>query len=441
MKDFIGETSGITYSTIKTLGSGGQGTVFLVEDINSKKQYAAKWYKKNLSTPDQLKQIQELVSRGTPKSQDMGIYFIWPIECISSDESDCVGYVMPLIDTSRFYTIHQITDRQVRQPKLNILCKICRHLVTALEQLHSQGLAYCDINVDNIMVDPQSGEIVICDNDNVIVNNTDAPVLGVWDFMAPEVALGDSKPNADSDLYSVAVLLYYLWMWEHPMSGKAFYSLRCHDNIAKKKFFAEQPLFVFDPNDSSNSAEGVDILELHVARWNRMCPNKLKDMFTRVFTEGVKSTHRRPRLSEWQRVFAELESNVLMCQCEALNLWGGDEKSILCFSCQSPLKPSLVIEVDHGHAGKTTIPVAADIEIRNYHLEPGDYQKEGRQILGKIENHPKSPGNYIIRNLTSFQWNFIAPDSSVLTIEAGQARPILPEVNIQFSGKSLSFRN
>ena len=368
MNEFIGADSGQVYRIIKTLGSGGQGTVYLVEDTETGNKFAAKWYKAHLSSDQQLKQIQELVDRGSPNCVEEGIHFIWPIECLKSNESASIGYLMRVIDTSRFHTVHQITDMQIRQPKLPILCKICRRLLTALEKLHSEGLAYCDINIGNIMVDPVNGDIVICDNDNVIVNNTVPPVLGMLDFMAPEVALGNSKPNADSDLYSVAVLIYFLWMWEHPMAGKNYYSLHCIDDIARKKFFAEHPLFVFHPHDNSNSIKGLDILELHVARWARMCPLPLKNMFIQVFTDGIYSAHKRPRLSQWQRVFAELETNAIICKCGALDLWVDGDETVRCYRCQERIMPKLIMRIDNGHAGTTSLPVSQGVKIYNYHL-------------------------------------------------------------------------
>lgn len=433
---FRGTASGNTYLIQKELGSGGQGRVYRVRDADGAALYAAKWYKPGARGETQRQQLAELVSRGAPCTDDPGIHFIWPIEGISFPGSSGFGYLMPLIDRERFFTLNQVCNGRVRQPSLPNLCRLGYRLAAALETLHAAGLAYCDINLGNIMLDPAQGEILICDNDNVVVNNGATPIRGVWEFMAPEVALGQAPPNALSDLYSVAVLLYYLWLWEHPMEGRETLRLYSWDIPAKRRFFAEAPLFVFHPEDDRNSAQGVPELELHRERWRWLCPPRLRELFTQSFVEGVREPARRVRLVDWQRVFLELEANALGCPaCGAVNLWDGQSGPPPCFRCHREIPLGLCLRVQHGRGADSALLAQAGACLRRHHLHPSRLNAASLASLGRVEPHPRAPGHLILRNLSERTWDYQPPQGEPLTLEPGQARPLLPGLRLTIQGR------
>ena len=93
------------------------------------------------------------------------------------------------------------------------------HLADKFLQLHAKGLCYRDISQNNVFFDPANGDILICDNDNVAVDGNVTGVLGTARFMAPEVALGKTLPTTQTDLYSLAVLLFYILFNHHPFDG------------------------------------------------------------------------------------------------------------------------------------------------------------------------------------------------------------------------------
>ncbi len=64
------------------------------------------------------------------------------------------------------------------------------------------------------------GDILICDNDNVTSEkHADKSILGTPRFMAPEIVRGDGLPNVQSDLFSLSVLLFYMFMVHHPLKA------------------------------------------------------------------------------------------------------------------------------------------------------------------------------------------------------------------------------
>jgi serine/threonine protein kinase len=439
MKLFKG-TNGHLYEVEKLLGSGGQGSVFQVKSKADGKLYAIKWYHPSIATADQLTRLQMLVEQGAPRIALDSIEFIWPLEIVSDPESTGYGYLMPLVDRSQYVSLNTIImSGKVKQPNPRILARLSYLVCVALDAIHAAGLAYCDINLKNLVFfDPQKGRVrvIIWDNDNVVVNNADVEIRGVWEFMAPEVALGQAKPNAETDLYSIAVLLYYMWMWEHPMDGKKTFSIYCWDIPAKRKFFAQEPVFAFHPSDTSNAATGVNRLELSVQRWEKLCPPVLKKAFTKSFTEGVREPSKRIRLADWRRLFLALEANAYSCpKCGAYNLVDGKLSQPKCFHCATPLPQDLVLR-NHQPGSRAQLVVHQNALLRRHHIGYADSVAEADKIVGEIEAHPKSPGAHILRNRTQETWTYGTP-SGQFSIEPGQARALLPNSQLSIGRSTI----
>ena len=81
------------------------------------------------------------------------------------------------------------------------------------------GLCYADISFGNVFLEPNSGAVQICDNDNVAIDGAGTGVLGTPYFMAPEVVRGEAVPSVPTDRFSLAVLLFCLLTRHHPLLG------------------------------------------------------------------------------------------------------------------------------------------------------------------------------------------------------------------------------
>ena len=103
---------------------------------------------------------------------------------------------------------------------LSSLCEIGYQLAHSFRALHLSGFSYRDVSYDNVVFDPEAGDVLIIDNDNVGVDDMHpATVGGTLRFMAPEIVRSEAMPSAKTDLHSLAVLLFYFWHWEHPLEG------------------------------------------------------------------------------------------------------------------------------------------------------------------------------------------------------------------------------
>ena len=108
--------------------------------------------------------------------------------------------------------------------------------------------------------------MAIIDVDNIGVDGADALVKGTGPFMAPEILRDEKLPSTVSDLHSLAVLLFYLFVHGHPLLGVRADSAYAWDDgahISETELlvhnFGLKPLFVFDPDDGRTRGHRVTL--------------------------------------------------------------------------------------------------------------------------------------------------------------------------------------
>ncbi len=194
---------------------------------------------------------------------------------------------MTRIDTQRFAELGEVWAHLKPVPGLAALSEISYQLANSYRALHLSGHCYRDISAGNLMFDPKTGDVLICDNDNVGVNRQSrCQVWGTMEYMAPELIRGESDPSTETDLHALAVLLFYVWVWHHPFHGEMEYQYHCWDIPSKKQVYGITPVFVFDPDNPANRLPEDPDYAVARKRWE-LCPPELKAMFIRAFTEGL----------------------------------------------------------------------------------------------------------------------------------------------------------
>ena len=236
--------SGTKYTVKSLLGAGGQGEVYDVESGGS--HYALKWYFKGSATSRQKKSLETIIAKGSPDKS-----FLWPMELVAPQQSEVFGYIMAL----RPKNYKSIVDlmKNKAQPTFYTLCRTAYNAAKGYQKLHAMGAKYQDISFGNLFFDENTGDVLICDNDNVSFEGSKpGDILGTPGFMAPEIVRGEAKPSRNTDLYSLSVLLFYLFMVNHPLDGKLEASIKCMDMAARVKLYGTNPVFIFDPNNKTN---------------------------------------------------------------------------------------------------------------------------------------------------------------------------------------------
>jgi len=371
------------------IGAGGQGEVYRVRtrEPDGERVHALKWYFPMWATQDQWENLQSLVQLDPPSSQ-----FLWPAD-LAFTENRSFGYLMPL----RGENFHGIVDLMLQtiSPSFRALATSAFQLADSFLQLHSAGLCYRDINWGNVFLNPDSGEVLICDNDNVGIDGQAViGVLGTEKFMAPEVVRREVLPSTTTDLYSLSVLLFYLFMVHHPLEGRHEMDGTLTDRAADHRLYGTDPVFIWDPDDDSNRPV-PGIHDNALIYWG-IYPRFLRELFVRAFTQGLRDPQNgRVRETEWRNAAARLRDAIYYCSsCRAENFWDESLGSAPpCWRCHAPtVAPPRFV----GKRG--VVMLNRDAELFPHHLSGsrGDFSAP----VAAVVQHPSMANVWGLRNLS-----------------------------------------
>lgn len=410
--------SGNKYTVEKLLGSGGQGEVYSV--IANHKTYALKWYYKNTATKNQKEILDNLIQSGQPDPS-----FLWPQDMIFKVYGESFGYIMPL-RPKNYKSIVDMMKRKA-EPSFYCLCKAAYNLTKGYNALHGKGYSYRDISFGNVFFDPDTGDVLICDNDNVSYNGAKTGIYGTPRFMAPEIVVGKAKPSRNTDLFSLAVLLFYMFMLNHPLEGRREAQIKCMDIHAMNQLYGTDPLFIFDPDNRDNRPL-AGYQDNALIFWD-LYPQQLKDLFTASFTVGLQQPNRRITESKWLETFSNLMSGIMICpNCGVEVFYDGhkDANNVMhtCWGCQKavPVPTRLVV-------GRSTILLMTNTKIYKHHID-GEHDME--TVVGEVVQNPNNPNQWGIKNLTKENWTYIKGDGTQIPIMEGRSAAIAKDTKIDF---------
>ncbi|MFN9619159.1 MAG: protein kinase domain-containing protein [Synechococcaceae cyanobacterium] len=400
---------------IRLLGGGGQGQVFEVEFAGE--PMALKWYFPGCLDRDPG--LKERLRQCT-RSADPNGSFLWPILVLDATP-DCrrelaipetsFGYVMKLRPPEFVAAVEHNAGRIAIS--LRQLLRVCFHLAEAFHALHSKGLCYKDISLGNLFLDPASGRILICDNDNVDVNGSDlSGVSGTPGFMAPEVLLGRSRPGTASDLFSLAVLLFRLLTRHDPFRGLMELEIRCLDAAARRRLYGEDPVFIFDPVDGRNRPDEIE----HPAplRTWPIYPTHLQALLQQSLGRGARDPARRVYTSQWMKALSRCLDQQAHCPHCHQEVFPEPGVPGHCWDCSGSFPP----------AGRLIAPAGVVLaqpgnELHRHHFDPLAAERIDAP-LGRIEVHPHKPGVLGLLNLGDQPWSAELRSGGSHSVEPGK---------------------
>lgn len=412
--DKVNLTNGTQAKIIKELGRGGQGIVYLVDLAG--KQMALKWY---LKAPDNkfYKNLEENISKGAPSDA-----FLWP-EYLTRKEKGSYGYIMKLRPQG-YYEFGQylLAKRQFGsfEAMLNAAMKICE----GFYKLHLSGLSYQDLNDGNFFIEPKTGDVLICDNDNVMPDGRKSGIMGKARYMAPEV-VGGKAPDKYSDRFSLAVILFMLFYGNHPFEGSRVLACPCMTESFEKKFYGSDILFIYDDNKENRPVRGVH--NNVIRRWPAM-PQTLQNAFKEQFGKDILAApDKRMIEKKWKGVIQSLRDTLVRCPKCGDETFVSDSASPVCMNCGKSFDL----------AGKLVF-----INGREILLSPNTmvYIDDDNQPDINVVSIPGDKYPVQLQNITKGSWVVETQSGKIKSIEPGSCVPIRPGLKLSIGSLKLEIQ-
>jgi len=294
--------------------------VYEAECLN--KTYIMKWYTSNVCKDLGLlrKRISVLLNN---KNLNKG--FIKPMIITQTNDKGEFGCLYNNLQND-FYAFKEVLKgytfqydgeilkrKSIKFKNLDVLLESAINIVKIFRTTIDIRRYFYALYDNSIIINIQTGEVLLdivsctAQVENVLIVKKDNT------YIAPEVLKGEDNPNKQSDLYTLAVLLFKLFFHDHPLEGRAVVSENTLNKEYIMRHYKEKPVFILDPsNDINRPVRGVHYTI--ISMWKKY-PNYLKNMFMKTFCEYIFIKEDRYTVTDWLKVLLRLKSDVLRCVC------------------------------------------------------------------------------------------------------------------------------
>lgn len=404
---------GGTATIIKELGRGGQGIVYLVEVCGEKK--ALKWY---LNAPDDkfYRNLDQNIASGAPSDA-----FLWP-EYLTEKQQGSYGYIMKL-RPQNYYEFGNFLLAKVSFKSFTAMLSAAMKICDGFMMLHRFGYSYQDLNDGNLFIDPQTGDVLICDNDNVMPQGEKSGIMGKARYMAPEIVAG-GIPDKYSDRFSLSVILFMLFYANHPFEGAKVVACPCMTEAFEKKFYGSEALFIYDPTDKSN----LPVRGIHqnvIRRWP-VFPQMLRDAFIEEFSkEKLQDPSTRMIEQNWKEIISSVRDSLVVCQhCAEETFVNVSDSTDKCMNCGKDVDLSKRLVINN-----RSLPLTQNTYI---------YIDEDNTPDGVVTTD--SNGFMLIKNISTETWTVETPSGKIKTVAPNEILPVKEGLKITFRVHTMPYK-
>ncbi|MEJ7707560.1 MAG: hypothetical protein WKF82_10015 [Nocardioidaceae bacterium] len=196
------------------------------------------------------------------------------------------------------------------------------------------------------------------------------------------------------------------------------------DIEAERELFGNHPVFVFDPDDTSNrTIPGVH--DNALIFWPRF-PSFLRRLFTTAFTVGLHDPGARITEGAWRRAMYRLRDSVLNCaRCGVDVCYDEEFDRAGCWSCGSDL--TLPPRLDFG--GGVVVFLTRGAAVTEHHVD----RSFDRTPVADVTTHPQDQNVLGLRNLTRSPWRVRVGNGPYTVIAPQRSIAVIEGLEIQFT--------
>ncbi|KAL3983040.1 Protein kinase domain family protein [Acanthocheilonema viteae] len=204
------------FNICKVLGKGSFGKVLLVELKNREEYYAMKCLKKDVILEDDDTECTFIERRILILSSQCP--FLCQLFC-SFQTNEYLFFVMEYLKGGDLMHHIQAVKKFDENRSRFYACEI----IIALQFLHSKGIIYRDLKLDNILLDSDGhvhlADFGMCKTEMNRENGMASTFCGTPDYIAPEIIKGQLY-NEAVDFWSFGVLMYEMLIGQSPFHGE-----------------------------------------------------------------------------------------------------------------------------------------------------------------------------------------------------------------------------
>lgn len=218
---------------------------------------------------------------------------------------------------------------------------VAANVAQCLAGLHERGLAYVDLNPNNVMISDEvtRSETWLIDTDNLTSRaNPKWDIIGFPGYAVPERVTKHAPPSTLADAYTLAILTFRLLVLRHPLDGMAANTL--DGDEASEAINAGTLAYVADPSDTSNR---LPAKSLSSKLFNVVLSGAMRRLSLASFGEGRLNPLKRPGAARWRDALWLAHDNVV--ECSAGCGWSYYRLLPQCPACSSRTPPVILVTV------------------------------------------------------------------------------------------------
>ena len=296
---------------------------------------------------------------------------------------------------------------------INAAMKICK----GFEVLHLEGLSYQDLNDGNFFINPETGDVLICDNDNIAPQGVNSGILGKARYMAPEVVMGTQKPDQWTDRYSLSVILFMLFYGNHPLEGARVSACPCLTEKHEKRFYGSEALFIYDEiNNENRPVRGVH--NNVIRKWN-LFPEILRDVFKQQFSNECMLKNPKGRMVEavWQKTIQQVRDILVVCPLCGEWTFVENATSPKCICCGKTFSLAGILKM-----GECSFFITPKTKF---------YIDKDNQPDIEVVSVPGNMYPVQLKNITSHEWIVTTPSGKLKSVTPNQMLPVKAGLKIK----------